>query len=301
MTTSLSYLPITANWKTIAWNGTVFCTVAGSGTTAATSTNGVDWIARTLPQNQNWVGIAWNGSVFCAISASRSIALSSNGSTWSLHSLPVTVTYAETIISFNGLFIVNCTYVGIYTSSDGINWTTNNSLSGLYFTSFGCNDSIVIAKEGTNLYTSTNGINWTSQYAYPLGGGYQYAWNGTIFCSTSGSFGNKYITSTDGITWIERTFPSAQTWNGIIWNGTVFCVIAYNSTAALTSVDGINWTSRTLPAIAKWTRMIWNGTIMCAISGTDNKVATSTDGTWQDYELNPAFWTNFKGQTELLV
>lgn len=309
MILSLTSLPVSAYWADIAWNGTVFCAIAGtqSGidtTVAAISSDGVIWTSSVLPASRKWVGIAWNGTVFCCVSVdSTDVALSTNGITWSLASLPAGVTTTVTIEAFKGLFVTGSYLHSSYYSSDGITWATSNTLPGKYYDDFGVNESVLIAKQGASLYTTVDGINWISQYGYPINGS-SFAWNGSLFCATKGVNTDSYLTSPDGITWTERTFPQVRTWIGIAWNGTVFSVISFNSNVALTSTDGLTWTVETLPAVANWTRIIWNGTIFCAItSNMDDRAATSPDGTWQDYEIIPpslpAFWTNFKGQSEI--
>jgi hypothetical protein len=67
-------LPVSANWYSIAWNGTVFCAVASGSAIAATSPDGITWTQRTLPVSANWRSIAWNGTVFCAVAYNSTIA-----------------------------------------------------------------------------------------------------------------------------------------------------------------------------------------------------------------------------------
>ena len=57
------------NWRGIAWNGTVFCAVAstGTGNRVMTSPDGITWTSRTSAADNNWWDIAWNGTVFCAV------------------------------------------------------------------------------------------------------------------------------------------------------------------------------------------------------------------------------------------
>ena len=45
----------------------LFCAVAQSSNIAATSPDGINWTQRVMPVSASWVSIAWNGSVFCAV------------------------------------------------------------------------------------------------------------------------------------------------------------------------------------------------------------------------------------------
>ena len=96
-------LPVGAYCTAIAWNGSVFCAVAGvSNNIAATSPDGITWTQRTLPVSAYWSAIAWNGSVFCVVATSNSTiaATSPDGITWTQRTLPVNAYWSA--IAWNG-------------------------------------------------------------------------------------------------------------------------------------------------------------------------------------------------------
>ena len=127
-----------AGWSSVAWNGTVFCAVAGvlgETTSAATSTDGLSWTSRTLPASKRWMGIAWNGTVFCAVSgfsteSSNVCAVSSDGITWEAKTLPDTCTWYDICangttfcaVGWDNTNVPNTTVVAISTDH-GENWT----------------------------------------------------------------------------------------------------------------------------------------------------------------------------------
>ena len=121
-------LPSSVTWNSVAWNGTVFCAIAGGpSTSAATSPDGVTWTPQTLPVSATWQAIAWNGTVFCAIAGggtSSSIAATSpDGVTWTQQAMPVSTTWYA--ICWNGTVfcaVANNTAI-VATSSNGASWT----------------------------------------------------------------------------------------------------------------------------------------------------------------------------------
>ena len=86
-------LPSSKNWQSICWSPELrlFCAMAQSSNTAATSPDGITWTERTLPVSQYWTDICWSPELglFCAMaSGSNKIAISSNGISWTQKTLP---------------------------------------------------------------------------------------------------------------------------------------------------------------------------------------------------------------------
>ena len=286
-------LPVSATWFAIAWNGSVFCAVAGGGTASsvgATSPDGITWTQRTLP-SATWSSIAWNGSVFCAVAGDSALstiaATSPDGITWTSRTLPAS-TYWDGI-AWNGT--VFCAVAGgstiAATSPDGITWTQRVLPVSAPWTCIAWNGSVFCAVAGygaasTIAATSPDGITWT-QRAMPVSTYWSsIAWNGTVFCAISwgGGIANTIAaTSPDGITWTQRVMPVSVIWNSIAWNGTVFCVVS-GSTVAATSPDGIAWTQRIMPVSANWSAIASNGTGFCAVAqGTTIAATMNIDST----------------------
>ena len=120
----INYLPANASWSAIAWNGSVFCAIAGgiANNTAATSPDGITWTQRTLPVSTYWSAIAWNGSVFCAISKKTTgggnvAATSPDGITWTQRTLPTSASWSA--IAWNGSVFCAVSYNNTAVATSG--------------------------------------------------------------------------------------------------------------------------------------------------------------------------------------
>ncbi len=66
-------LPSKAEWIGVAWNGSVYCTIARNSNKAATSPDGTLWTARILPANYDWTKIVAHGSIFVAFAYNTNV------------------------------------------------------------------------------------------------------------------------------------------------------------------------------------------------------------------------------------
>lgn len=160
-------------WEDVAWNGSVWCAVQSyNGTTrtnhCATSSDGINWTARSMPEAARWKTITWNGSLFVATrnEATASYATSPDGVTWTARAFPVAMIVLG--VCWNGSILVAL-----------------NATAG-----------------ATVAYTSPDGINWTAR-TIPAGSWYRIAWNGSLFFA--GTDTTAGATSPDGITWTSVT------------------------------------------------------------------------------------------------
>jgi len=278
-------LPTTAAWVSIAWNGTVFCAIAGGGTStnvAATSPDGRTWTAQTLPSSTYWTSIAWNGTVFCALGCgsgtpSTVAATSPDGHTWTAQTLPASAIWES--IAWNGTVFCAVAYGGTTaaTSPDGHTWTAQTLPASTYWTSITANGTLFCAINNiTTAATSPDGHTWTLQtLPAPADGWRGLKSNGSIFCAL-GYMSNVAITSPDAHTWTSRSLPANELWDSLAWNGTVFCAIAYGSNVAATSPDGTTWTTTTLPSSSYANAIGSNGNSFCVIWSNTNASSIST-------------------------
>jgi hypothetical protein len=100
-------------------------------------------------------------------------------------------------------------------------------------------------------YTSTDGLNWTSNgtvsgFTVPF---LTVAGNGTNYVALTGSASGAY--STNGSTWSSITMPSYVTTNATVFKcviyGNGYYVACGDSGTIMYSTDGINWTAATHP------------------------------------------------------
>jgi hypothetical protein len=311
-------LPGALNWSSIAWNGTVFCTVAFGSSVAATSTDGLTWVQRALPVSANWSAIAWNGSVFCAVTngpfdnngnGSTIAATSPDGITWTQRTLSSAGGWRS--ISWDG---TNFCVVGkgpsgsptadVMTSPTGTTWTTH---AGALPQQNGIeSDWVAVGSNGTGLFcalsdatyaavggggasfqitnsivasSSDHGVTWT-QRTFPITSLASTAigWNGSIFSAIGA--GQFSATSPDAINWTQRTMPSAQSWSAIAANGAGLFVAVSTGTVSASSPDGVTWTARAMPFSATWDGIAWNGAVFCAIASGNTLTAVTSTGSF---------------------
>lgn len=283
MTLVETYSPPTAGqWQAMAFGNGVFVAVGASMATAATSTDGITWTARSLPANANWLGVIYGGGQFFAFTYSGNVAATSpDGITWTLRTLPVSTTW-QTAAYGNGTFVVVANSSAIAaTSTDGITWTqrTMPTSSTWYAAAYGAGLFVVLCNSGSTLSTSPDGITWTNRTG-TSGGWRNLIFAGGIFLAVQGS--STAITSTDGITWSTRTMSASSTWSGLAYgNGTFLATNAAGTTAASTSSDGTTWTARTLPTAGTWTWAAYGNGTFATVAYNTTVAATSPDGaTW---------------------
>ncbi len=163
-------VPLTVEWNSIVWSNDLEMFAAISvgetnGTAIITSTDGINWTARTS-QNGTWYKlIAANGYfIGCGIG---NIIYSSNGINWSVTPLSAnwsSITYSSTLNLY--VTVAFSSTNRIATSSDLINWTirtapvTNDWRDVLWISEL--NLFIAVASSGTNdrIIISYDGINW---------------------------------------------------------------------------------------------------------------------------------------------
>ncbi len=173
----------------------------------------------------------------------------------------------------------------IYTSKDGISWSSNNVLLKEVW-GIAYNESLWIAignRTGSAycILTSPDGKSWTSRVSPYTSSARGICWGNNLW--VVGQYG-RITTSPDGINWtVYGYFYSISSVNGIGWNGSLFIAVSSNS-GYLTSPDGINWTEREFPFYGGlYWRAVWNGSLW-VITGTgylDSTkfcIITSSDG-----------------------
>jgi len=124
-------LATTAIWTGLCYGAGKFVAVASGGTSAALSTNGINWTATTLPSSESWSDVAYGNGIFVAVSSTTGKpAYSTDGQTW----LESAYEISGTKISYGqGVFLVLNTNSDIaWTSEDGFNWKRRTVTSAPY-------------------------------------------------------------------------------------------------------------------------------------------------------------------------
>lgn len=176
----------------------------GVGYSSITSTDGVNWTTRTLPNNLSFVSYGngiWSGLLFNSALG----ATSTNGTSWTS-----------------------------YAMTNSRQWT---------MMAFGNNTFVTLARATNIAAYSTNGYNWT-EVSLPTTGSPVWVWltyGGGYFVGVANGSATA-VYSTDGINWSTTTLPSAGGWNSVTYGNGYFYVTG-SSGGGVYSRDLINWTS----------------------------------------------------------
>lgn len=239
-----------ASYKDVAWNGSRLV-VVGDGGAGATSLNGIDWTAITLPGGADYFDVLWNGSKFIATGFDGAAAYSSDGITWSAGSMPNADD--RFALAWNGSLHVAMGN-SLAVSSNGQTWSAWPKPDGI-----------------------VQDVAWNGSLFVAVGSRLSPPWP---LC----------ITSPDGYTWTERTLPGTLGYYAVGWTGAAF-VAAGPAGWVATSPDGLEWTQRTLttvPGTHSYNSIAASGRLVLMLDGSvsagyPSVAATSTDhgATWK--------------------
>jgi hypothetical protein len=251
--TSTFNMPSAGDWKCLAavtedgdsdLTGNVrFVAIQYDSGTAASSSDGITWTARTIASRQ-WNDVCYGEGKFIAVSGNNNnFARSTNGTTWTLGNMPtfgdsssnswVAVCYGK------GRFvaIANTGNIAAY-SDDGITWDavimdviSDSAQRDWISVAYGNNRFVAISSQGDIGY-SFDGEVWLPAEMPTQDGSTAHNWvkikygNGIFFAvgDTAGrNIGgdpslvrtNWVATSPDGIHWTGRTVASTQEWNAL--------------------------------------------------------------------------------------
>ncbi len=202
-----------------------------------------------------------------------------------------------------GIIISNNNNVGrIFSSTDGINWTSRTAPVNYNWSSICWSPElslfVIVSTSGTGnrVLTSSNGIDWTSRISAADNEWTSVCWSPdlTLFVAVAKTgTNNRIMTSPNGITWTIRTSPADNSWNSVCWSSelSLFSSVSIDgSNRSMSSPDGINWTIRSTTGANTWVSIDWspilgyfvsvsnNGYIMYSSTGTSWSSATAPFG-----------------------
>ena len=300
------------DYRSISWNGFVFCSPCYDSSATIFSSDGVTWNKTTLLRSSHWSHISCNSAVYCIISDNSNITevgeyFDDTGSfIWSEGTLPASNWGA--ISAKGSLFCAissdNSRISAI--SSNGKNWEQQTLpfvtfLTDYEYDEFGnpkldefgnpiplikvqptwtamaSNKSKFCILSSTTISAiSSDGIDWTQGTLSVSAAWTSMICTGSLFCAVSNSLS---AVSVDGLSWIIGTMPLHSNWKTVSWGGLVFCTTNPDTAHMLISYNGVDWEQRFMPFPANWSGISWNTSNLCAISPTI--AATSPDGiTW---------------------
>ena len=293
-------LPVSGvQYNGIAYGNGTFVAVGPNASTSSvlTSTDGVNWNARTTPAAAGYRIVTYGNGEFVAIAAygatSTMVITSPDGVNWTTHAGTASLNWTGVTYG-KGLFVAvaqdGASSTDVMTSPDGVTWTPRTSAGFMTGTTphlwqgvtYGNGTFVAVSGDSSGtaageVMTSTDGITWTSRTSAAAGRYYNVGYGNGLFVATPGS-GSAIMTSPDGVTWTTR--PSAATGNqylGITYgNGLFVMTPTTTGIPILTSPDGITWTARTSTNTTKqWAAVAYGNGVFAMTAGDSAFIQTS--------------------------
>ena len=230
----------------------------GEGGTILTSPDGSNWISQISGTTQTLSGVIYGSNLFVAVGNVGTTLASSNGRDWAVHVVPpvppspppdlVAITHGQ------GLFVAG----GIYTSSDGTNWSRTEAFVMYERVSFGNGVFVGVWNIGPpgapRLYTSTNGTNWSSRPWWPdFPMAKSITFGAGRFVAVGGDVDLRHYSmitsvSTNGSDWTAQNVIGHTTFlRYVYYCGDLFFALGYGNVFS-TSVDGFGWSTGIFPS-----------------------------------------------------
>ena len=225
-TDGINWTPVavsTNSWTSVTYGDNTFVAVAQSGDSnrVMTSTNGINWALRTVPEFNMWNSVTYGDDKFVAVSGSGNsnrVMWSTDAINWTAASAPTnnwhSVTYGD------GKFVavsVSGNSNRVMWSTDAINWNSASATEANSWRSVTYDNGkfVAVADSGTNrVMHSADGINWTSASATEANGWYSVTYGDGKFVAVSYSGTNRVMSSPTGAdASTELTLTDSKTYN----------------------------------------------------------------------------------------
>lgn len=252
----------------VATNGQRYVILSYQSNNFAYTDDLVSWTSGALPISQDWLSLSFGNGIFIAAGAglpadnytTDKIAISQDGASWSLVSMPQSVTngmwaLASTEFSRFYIFTTGSMY---FTSVNGTSWSYGSLPISHRSAAFGNDKIVVISYGSSDIAYSLNGTSWTKvSGALPAA----LFWkeiaygNGMFVAIATGNGNTRMAYSSDGISWSEGVMPIGSFWQTVSYAEDRFVALgSFNHSAY--SYDGINWTQSQSPISATWRKIV---------------------------------------------
>jgi hypothetical protein len=246
------------NPRGFAYGNSVYVAVGWDGATTAmnaTSTDGVTWTNRAA--SNFFTDVTFGaGRFFATVSATVNGHYSTDGFTWTATTVGGTVNQVKHngLAAGSGSLFVAVGSGGIFSSPDGITWTSRTNPSGQQINSVAYGGGVWVGVgQLSTIISSTNGTTWTNRanntmtasqnitFQHVDYGSGRFVANGDLM-SSGASYGGGYA-STDGITWrpvggVSNNGIPSEAMGAYKYGGGTFFATA-GSTYIATSADGL--------------------------------------------------------------
>jgi hypothetical protein len=123
-----------------------------SGTTSSVyrTTDGTSWSTHSLPASAAWSGVAFGGGVYVAVRTGSTAAYSSDGQTWTTANMPSSRTWNAVVYAAGRFFAFAYNSTAAAYSADGQTWTAITlPASGRWLAAAGGSASVLAMNQGT--------------------------------------------------------------------------------------------------------------------------------------------------------
>lgn len=260
-------MPTARTWRSTAWNGAIFCSIANNSNKCATSPDGITWTEHDLPATMNGYSIATDGKVFVAAFVSK-ILSSEEGIVW-VERLSYGGYFTQIVYGL-GTFLAIMDTGNWWTSEDGLVWLAQPAPGiglgigvGNYGKSLACNGQCFVAVTHFGAHPvvirSASGLQgtWSVVATLTTSSGWDaMATKERRFCLTSNAHSGTYV-SDDGIAW---TYYSNAVYNVNSITSGYGVFLCTNQDSYYVSEDGISWDTYNFPTPGiAYTAATWNG------------------------------------------
>jgi hypothetical protein len=270
----------------ITWTGSQFVTVGSAGM-IMTSADGRTWSARWSGPSSDLNAVAWSGRQFVAVGGRSAVLTSVDGTSWTSRSTGTTVPLLA-VAWGSKRFVATGERGTLLSSEDGINWIgrTSGTIDALNAVTWGRDLFVVVGDAG--ILTSADGMNWVARTPGTTQILYGVAWSGQRLVAVGAN--GMIVTSENGVDWATVSSSTPLTLTAVSWGGEQFVAVGVAGTI-LTSSDGLTWTTRTSGTTSLLKAVAYNGSrYVAAGAGTDGRgiLLTSADAvTWSNRTAGP--------------
>jgi hypothetical protein len=200
-----------------------------SGTTSSVyrTTDGTSWSTHSLPASAAWSGVAFGGGVYVAVRTGSTAAYSSDGQTWTTANMPASRSWGSVVYAAGRFFAFGYNSTAAAFSADGQAWTAITlPASGRWLAAAGGSSSLVAMNQGTGSHAYSVAA---SSAAF------------TVSAASTATLSYQWQVSTDaGSTWANVSSATSPTLSlsGLTTadNGKRYrCIVSATGTASVTT------------------------------------------------------------------